>query len=168
MSNGILLSFSSEAALRNAVELFRAQEIGPLETYSPTSAAGAREDRTVPWLMLAAGLLGAAVGFGMQVYANTAGYPLDIGGRPEFSWPSFVPIAFEIGVLFSILAGFFGYFAVAGMLALYEPIDECSGMLDAMRDKWALAVQTPNANVLKLAREAATDLHPLAIEEIPA
>jgi hypothetical protein len=116
---------------------------------------------------LVAGLLGAAVGFGMQAYANTTAYPLDIGGRPEFSRPSFVPIAFEIGVLFSILAGFFGYFVVAGMLALYEPVDECSAMRDTMRDKWALAVQTPDANVLKLAREVARDLRPLAIEEIP-
>ena len=167
MSNGILLSFSSEAALRQAAAHFRARQIGPLETYSPMPVSGTSGARTVPSIMLVAGLLGAAAGFWMQAYANTSAYPLDIGGRPEFSWPSFVPIAFEIGVLFSILAGFLGYFAVAGMLALYEPVDECTAMRDAMSDKWALAVQSPDANVLSLAREAASDLRPLAIEEIP-
>jgi hypothetical protein len=167
MTNGIVLSFSSEAALRDAVERFEAQQVGPLETYSPLPVTGAGEDRTVPSVMLVAGLLGAALGFWTEVYANTAGYPLDIGGRPEFSWPSFVPIAFEIGVLFAILAGIFAFFVVAGMLELYEPVDRCSSMRDAMRDKWVLAVRTPDANVLTRAREAANELYPLAVEEIP-
>ncbi|HEY7552270.1 MAG TPA: DUF3341 domain-containing protein [Hyphomicrobiaceae bacterium] len=167
MTNGIVLSFSSEAALRDAVERFEAQQVGPLETYSPLPVAGAGEDRTVPSVMLVGGLLGAALGFGMETYANTAGYPLDIGGRPEFSWPSFVPIAFEIGVLFAILAAILAFFAVARMLELYEPVDECSSMRDAMRDKWVLAVRTPDANVLTRAREAANKLRPLAVEEIP-
>jgi hypothetical protein len=167
MTNGIVLSFSSEASLRHAVEHFKARQVGPLETYSPMPIAEAGEDRTVPLVMLAAGLVGAALGFGMQAYANTAAYPLDIGGRPELSWPSFVPIALEIGVLFCVVAGFFAYFVVAGMLELYEPVDQCSSMGDAMRDKWVLAVHTRNADALRLAREAGRELHPLVIEEIP-
>jgi hypothetical protein len=103
----------------------------------------------------------------MQAYANVVSYPIDIGGRPQFSWPAFVPIAFEIGVLFAVLAGVLGYFAIGGMLDLYDPVDECAGMHQAMRDEWVLAVRTTDGELQRLARETAEKLHPLRIEEIP-
>jgi hypothetical protein len=138
-----------------------------LETYTPASLPDREPGRTLPLIILSGGLIGTTAGFAMQVYANVASYPIDIGGRPEFSWPAFVPIAFEIGVLFAILAGVLGYFVVGGMLDLYDPVDECAGMRHAMRDEWVLAVRTPDAKSQRLAREAAEYLHPLKIEEIP-
>ena len=101
--------------------------------------------------------------------AHSLNLPVD---NPLVWWRSrtllrLLAMLFGAVVLFAILAAILAFFVVAGMLELYEPVDRCSGMRDAMRDKWVLAVRTPDANVLTRAREAANKLRPLAVEEIP-
>jgi hypothetical protein len=156
----LVASFASEAGLLDALPRLRV--LGVVETYTPKALEDDRPS-ILPLVVLIAGLAGAVGGFGMQVYANTIGYPVDIGGRPEFSWPAFVPISFEIGVLFAVLAGFIGFLVVNRLPHLYDPIDEAPLMRGATRDRWCIAIHTESPDRAHALLRDLSD----AVEELP-
>jgi hypothetical protein len=73
-------------------------------------------------VMFIGGMTGAISGFIMQYWNNAYGYSLNIGGRPYLSWPSFIPITFEMMVLTAALSGLFGLMALCGLPQLHHPL----------------------------------------------
>lgn len=63
----------------------------------------------LPKAGLVAGIIGAAGAFLFQAWVLTVDYPVDIGGKPQFAYPSFIPLTFELGVLLASLALVFGF-----------------------------------------------------------
>lgn len=168
MSVGILARFETEAALRNALLQLRDAHIGGLETYTPKPLHAESSASPLPLIVLLAGLLGGSAGFAMQTFASTHAYPENIGGRPLFAWRAFIPISFEIGILFAVMAGVFGYFILNRMPKLYEPIDELDSMRHhPLRDGWLVAIRAPEARTIARAHAILEPLAPAAIEEIP-
>ena len=114
---GILAEFATPADLYHACERVRDAGFTRWDAHTPfpvhglEGAMGIRRS-PLPWIVLVMGLTGAAFGFGLQWWVHASAYPLVISGKPFFSWPAFIPITFELGVLFAA----FG--AVLGMLGL--------------------------------------------------
>ncbi|MEZ6081103.1 MAG: quinol:electron acceptor oxidoreductase subunit ActD [Pirellulaceae bacterium] len=54
----------------------------------------------LPWFTLCAGFAGITVALTMEYWMNAVSYPYIISGKPYASWPAFIPVAFELTVLF--------------------------------------------------------------------
>ena len=124
---GLLAGFPDERSLNRAVEPpggGEAQEHRNLYA-EPLNEDAEPTGSPLPLVMFIAGMLGFVGFLLLMTYADVRAYPLDIGGRPKFAWPAFVPIAFELGVLCAMGAGFFGYFFICRMPQLYDAVDAC-------------------------------------------
>jgi hypothetical protein len=118
-------------------------------------------------VMFIGGLTGALSGFFMQFWDNAYGYSLNIGGRPYMSWPSFVPIAFEMMVLTASLSGLFGLMALCGLPRLHHPLFNSKAFDRATRDQFFLSIEAvdPKYNADEI-RALLAPLNPLSVEEV--
>ncbi len=72
----------------------------PFPVHGLDTALGYKRSN-LPTVAFICGAIGLVVAFGFQTWVFTVDYPLFIGGKPHFSIPSFIPITFEITVLFA-------------------------------------------------------------------
>lgn len=161
----ILAEFESQAALHAALARLETAGISGIETYTPMPPDEEPPRSPLPWCMFVAGILGFAGFFALMAYANVHAYPINYGGRPNFAWPTFVPIAFELGVLSAMVTGFVGYFVVCRMPRLYAPVDECRAFGRASRDGWFVSIGAEEEDQLRIARQVLVSLEPSSIEE---
>jgi hypothetical protein len=162
--NRLLAGFDSLQGLQHALERLHEAGFVVLETYTPGPVRAEDSGSRLPLAMFAAGMAGFVGCFGLMTYADVVAYPLNIGGRPAFAWPAFVPIAFEVGALCAMVAGFLGCFMVCRMPQLYDPVDECDSFRRASRDGWFVAIQTGDPDVAARARTLLDALQPTSVE----
>lgn len=164
----VVAGFDTEEALQDALAKLRAERIAGIETYTPMALEADETGRgsSMPLMIFLAGIIGAMAMFALETYSDVFNYPVDIGGRPAFSWPAFVPIAFEFGVLCAITTGTVGYLVINRMPRLWDPVDECTAMRQAMRAEWMVAVQNDDVREVVRARRVLAALNPRSIEAV--
>ncbi|HUB08108.1 MAG TPA: DUF3341 domain-containing protein [Myxococcales bacterium] len=109
----------------------------PLE--GSEEALGLRPSR-IPVAVLVGAVAGGLFAHWGQWFCAASDFPINVGGRPDYAPPAFIPITFELAVLFAALAAFFGVFAVARLPRLHHPVFEAEGFRRALIDRYWLSV----------------------------
>ncbi len=143
---GLLAEFADEESLLAAATRVREQGFSHVEAYSPYPIPGLAEVLGVrgvrlPRIVLGGGLIGLSLAFAMQWYSAVIDYPLNIGGRPLASWPSFIPIAFELTILLAGLSAVLGMFALNGLPQPYHPLFNVPEFARASRAGFFLCIE---------------------------
>jgi hypothetical protein len=171
---GMVAEFADADALLQAANGAYLRGFRKMDAFTPCPVEGLAEAvgmqfNGVPLLCLGGGLTGAAVAYGMQAYSAIWDYPLNVGGRPLHSWPSFIVITFELTVLFAALAAAFGMLVLNRLPQPHHPIFNTPHYRERSSSRFYLALEARDpvfeAND---ARALLEEHHPLHVWEVSA
>jgi len=171
---GLLAEFTDKDQLLSAAQRAHAEGYRQMDAFSPFPIEGLAEAlghrrRWIPLFVLLAGIVGGLGGYFMQVYAMALDYPLNIGGRPLHSWPAFVPITFELTILFGSLTAFVSVFLLNRLPQPYHPVFNAPEFARASQDRFFLAIEAKDpAFVFDRTRRFLENLGAEAVLEVPA
>ena len=143
---GVVAEFREPETVIHAAEQARAAGYTKLDAYTPfpvhglAQALGFRRN-ILPFLVFLGGMAGVVAGFGLQFWAATIAYPMNIGGRPLNSWPAFIPVTFEMGILLAAFTAVFGMIALNGLPMPYHPVFNVERFKRASQDRFFLAIE---------------------------
>jgi ActD protein len=143
---GVIAEFEGPDQLVEAAQRAYAEGYRQLDAYTPFPVHGladaiGHKGRRLPLYVLLGGLLGGFGAFFMQAYANVIDYPFNIGGRPFFSWPAYIPITFEATILGAVLTAVFGMLALNGLPQPYHPVFNVPNFELASRSHFFLCIE---------------------------
>jgi hypothetical protein len=124
---GFLAEFADPESLKSCIRRARHEGFKRIDAYTPFPVEGLSEEigahhSAVALIVLIGGLIGGLGGAFIQWYSSVYDYPMNIGGRPLNSWPSFVVIVFELTVLVGGLSGVLGMLALNGLPRPHHPL----------------------------------------------
>ena len=144
-----------------------------MEAYTPfpvdglADALGFRHNK-IPAVVLIGGIVGGLGGFFMQWYSAVLSYPINVGGRPFNSWPAFIPITFEMTVLFAVLAAVFGMLGLNGLPRPHHPVFNWPNFELVLRNRFFLCIQSRDPMFdLQAVRQFLEEHHPRAVNDVP-
>jgi Protein of unknown function (DUF3341) len=94
--------------------------ISPYPIHAMESACGIKRS-PIPYVTFIAGCVGLLAGLALTYYTSVVDWPVNIGGKPLFSLPAFIPILFELTVLFAALSSVGAFFYLCGMPKVDPP-----------------------------------------------
>lgn len=169
---GLMAEFAKPEELLRAAQTAYKAGYRKMDAYSPSQIDGVAEaigftKTRVPLVVLVGGILGAVTAYGMQYYSAVHDYPLNVGGRPLHSWPAFIPITFELTVLFAAFAAVIGMLAMNRLPKPYHPVFNTPEFKLASQTRFFLCLEASDIQFDRhSARHFLESLGPIVIHEV--
>lgn len=146
LTHGLMAEFGDQHTLVEAAH--RAHHAGyrRMDAYSPMPIEELHEalglpQTKLPAIVLIGGIIGGLSGFLTEVWVSMVAYPINVGGKPYFSWPMFIPVTFESTILGAALAAVFGMLALNGLPQPYHPVFNVPRFALASRNRFFLCIE---------------------------
>lgn len=170
---GLTAEFNDDQALLEAAQKARDAGYQDVEAYSPYYVEGLAEVFEKPsnalyYVVVMALAVGAGVAFLLQYYTDVLDYPLNIAGRPYYSWQAFLIVTFELAILFAAFTAVGALFVRARLPMPYHPIFNAPNIERASNDGFFLCIQVTDRQFsLSETRAFLEGLNPVNVGEVP-
>jgi hypothetical protein len=143
---GVMAEFEDPTSLVNAARTAYEMGFRKLDAYTPFPIEELSDvlhlhRNKLPLIVLCGGLLGGITGYLMQYFVTVILFPINVGGRPLHSWPSYIVITFELTILFGAIATVLGLLALCGLPMPYHPVFNVPRFSAASRDRFFLCIE---------------------------
>ncbi len=169
MNRVMIATFKHEDDILAATNAARQWGLKIVDVFAPYAVHGLDEamglaPSRLPWVCLALGVFGAAFKVWFEFWTTATDWPLNVGGKPWNSLPAFVPITFEVMVLFAGLSTVFAFLLVSRL----RPWRKARPLTPRVtNDEFALVVEESDAQFdpdgVRLLFER---LHAVRVEEV--
>ncbi|MFN7453074.1 MAG: DUF3341 domain-containing protein [Pseudobdellovibrionaceae bacterium] len=124
---GLAAIFLTEEQILEATRKTRERGFTKFEAISPYPIHGMEEAAGIkrswiPYVTFVMGVFGLSAGLLLTWWTSAVNWPLNVGGKPLFSLPAFIPILFELTILFAALSSVAAMFYACGLPKVNPPI----------------------------------------------
>jgi mono/diheme cytochrome c family protein len=170
--HGVLAEFDTPGELVEAARRVRDAGYSDFDCYSPFPVHGIDNamgiKRTIlPLLVFGGGFTGAVGGMLLQWYCNAHAWTWNISGKPTWSIPANIPIAYECAILLSVFAAFFGMWGLNKLPQVWHPFFRPDRFARVTDDAFLLGIEAKDERFDAAKTKALLqDAGAIAIEEV--
>ena len=148
--DGILTEFDNPAELLKAATKVRDHGYKSFDCHSPfpihgmDSAMGIGPSK-LGWLVAVGGFTGCSCALLMQWWMSAVDYQVVVSGKPAFSFQAFIPITFELTILFSAFATVLGMLGMNMLPRFNHPVFESERFKKVTDDGFFVSIEAKDS-----------------------